>query len=293
MSNRRPALIILSVALLTIAAVVSYVVRQQESRAMRYFSETGTVVREPFLSYFNAHEGVDLLGLPLTNAYSLEDGTTVQVFENATLQLTVRGVSLVPASSLLALTADGELAQVDPAFADYYAEHGGEAFFGPAVGEARIEGNRLVQDFKGMRLVRDPIEGIYPARIGAAFAAVHPPPSEEGNANLRQWNTPGSAQFRARLSVEHPVVGQGDTQTVYLLVEDSEGVPVAGARGLLVLHFNDATAEVELSPTGSDGLSNATFVTPPAITGTQIVVEAHILVGESLLTVDTTYFQWW
>ena len=90
-----------------------------------------------------------------------------------------------------------------------------------------------------------------------------------------------------------PTDGQGGQQTIYLYDYDEAGYPVSGAQALAVLRYDIALAEVEMARTDEQGLSSATFIVPPASPGSQVLVEMHVLVGDTFLTVQTAYIQWW
>ncbi len=286
---------VIAAAALAVLAVAGFAVRQQVQTQIRYFPETGHIVREPLLEFFEEHGGISTFGYPLTEAYTDENGYLTQIFEHAMLQLTVRGVVLAPIGERLNLGSTAGGAAVAPVFAAYYRDRGGEGFFGPPLSQARSENGLLVQDFQRARLIRRETGEIMLADLGAVYLAVFPPPiSQQGQAAIRPQGTPlPPMQIRASVSVELPAVGQGEQQTIYLYVHDSTGRPVAGAHALAVLRYNDATAEVELLPTDENGLSRATFIVPPALPGTQVIVTMHVLTGETLLTVETAYFQWW
>jgi len=259
-----------------------------------FFPESGHAVREPFLSYFSENGGVETFGYPLTNAYRTQDDTLVQTFQHVQMQLTVRGVGLAPIGLALHLGEGALAGEVDPAFAKYYQSLGGADFFGEPLGAASEEDGMLLQDFENVRMMRDQAGGVHLASLGSAYLTVFPPLAEDNLAQFdpRMVPTPGY-QIRASVSVEHPTVGQNGEQTLYLYVEDGAGGPVSNAQALAVLYYDDATAEIELAPTDQNGLSSASFVVPPAIPGGQVLVRVHVLVGEHLLTVETTYFQWW
>lgn len=260
----------------------------------RYFAETGALVREPFLTFFDEQGGVEFFGYPLTDAYTDADGTLVQTFEHAHIQLSVTGVELAPIGTELFFTQPDAGLVVDPAFETYYLELGGAAFSGLPISQARLENGMLVQDFENLRLVQNQSGGITLADLGTAYLAVHPPPDHSGQAALRLRGTPlPPDNIRASVSVDQSTVRQDDQQTIYLYVYSTDGESVAGARSVAVLHFDGVTAEVELTPTNEYGLASATFLTPSATVGSQVFVRMYVLVGETLLTVETSYFQWW
>jgi hypothetical protein len=152
----------------------------------------------------------------------------------------------------------------------------------------------LIQDFQRVQIVRDGLNQVRLADLGSIYAAAFPPPDIPGYAAIRLRGTPTPPpELRARVSIEHPTVVQGGEQTIYLYVEDAGGRAVSGAQALAVLRYDHAAAEIELGPTDSQGLSSARFITPPALPGSQVLVEVHVLLGEIFLTVETAYMQWW
>ncbi len=76
-----------------------------------YIEATGHNVREPFLSFWYAHGGEDVLGPPLTEAMA-EGGVTVQYFTNARLE--TQALTGVGAASLGREASSG---RTDAAFA--------------------------------------------------------------------------------------------------------------------------------------------------------------------------------
>jgi hypothetical protein len=121
--ERRITFLVLATVLAT-AFMAGMAVQRRTSTTARYFSETGHTVREPFMSTFEEHGGIVLFGYPLTDAYEKEDGTLVQTFQRAHLQLTTRGVGLAPIGEALHLGDITSGADVDPAFREYYRSHG-------------------------------------------------------------------------------------------------------------------------------------------------------------------------
>jgi hypothetical protein len=290
---RRTAPIVLT-ALAAAAAVVVMALQRRIPTQLAYYQQTGHIVREPFLSEFAERGGIDMFGLPMTDAYRARDGALVQTFERAQMTLTVRGVELSPIGVELRLGQPDADIPVDPALWHFYLTRGGADTFGFPLGPAHVENGRLVQDFERVRLVRTPDGGVRLANLGAIYLAAHPAPPSTGQAAMRPPGTPTPpAGIRPSASVERPTIGQGEPQTIYLLVQDGRGQPVEGAQALAVLRFDDRAAEVTLPPTDARGLSRTSFIAPPAAPGSRVIVEVHILAGETTTTIETAYFQWW
>ncbi len=290
----RRVLPIVVVAGIVVAGIGILASRQDAFSPMRYFPETGHVVREPFLSFFEERGGLAMFGFPLSDAYTTADGVLVQTFQRAQMQLTVRGVELAPVGRLLHL-GDGEGSfTAAPPFREFYEAQGGASFFGPPLGRAREENGVLIQDFERARLVLDTLGGVRMYELGSVYLAAFPPAEGGIQANIRLRGTPlPPSGVRASVSVEKPTISQSEVQTLYLYVEDVNGNPVAGAQALAVLSYDGVTAEVVMPDTDERGLASASFVAPPAEPGSRVIVEMHVLAGETFLTVETAYFQWW
>src|SRR5574341_1776242 len=294
MRKLHPAVPLMIAAGFAVVLIVGLAIQQISPARLRYFPETDHIVREPFLPYFAQYGGVPFFGYPLTDAATDSEGALNQVFQRARIQLTVRGIELSPLGRQLHL-GDGQPGHtVATEFQAYYHARGGEAFFGPPLGEAVLEGGLLVQDFERARLVRDSAGNITLAELGTMYLSAFPAPDSGGRASLRLRGTPTPPpDVRASVSVAQPTVAQGGQQTLYLIVEDEFGNPVRGAQSLAILRYGSATAEIELPSTDGQGVASATFIAPPAPSGTQVLIEMHVLIGEIFLTVETTYFQWW
>lgn len=288
----RRALPILFVALLAAVLVGVLALRPGMTAQVRYYTQTGRLVRDPFLSFYLDHGEVATFGFPLTDAYPTDDNTLVQTFQRAQLRLSVRGVELAPIGVSLQLGEPGS-ASTHSDFQSYYESRGGASFFGLPLGPARLERGVLVQDFERARLVRDELGNVHLANLGSVYLSAYPPPAESGQAALLHGTPPPPPEVRPALSVERPTAGRGERQTIYLYLEDEQRQPVAGAQALAFLRYGGATAEVTLPNTDERGLASTSFIVPPAEPGTEVVVEVHVLIGETFLTTETTYFQWW
>jgi hypothetical protein len=60
----------------------------------RFFQETGHSLAEPFLSFWNAHGGINLFGMPVTEPFRSDAGTT-QVFEKAVMDQAADGAVML------------------------------------------------------------------------------------------------------------------------------------------------------------------------------------------------------
>lgn len=293
MRKINPIIPIAVAAALVMAGVGATALGRTRLSPVRYFPETARLLSDPFLTYFDQHGGLKTFGYPLTDPYPLTDGTTVQTFQRAQMEITVRGVELSPLSRMLKIGGEQPDANIAPELASVYQSLGGEAFFGIPFGEAHLENGVLVQDFERARLIGDSNGSVRLADLGSMALAAFPPPPE-GQAAIGLRGTPAPPpSVRASVSVAQPAVGQTGKQTIYLLVEDDRGEPISGARSLAVLRYGLATAEVEMPYTDASGVASASFLAPEAPPGSRVIVQMNVLAGEIFLKVETTYFQWW
>jgi hypothetical protein len=103
--------------------------------------ETGHLVEDPFLSYWQAAGGIEQLGYPISDALDGQAGRE-QFFERALLRATGDGVERLPIGRLL-LEAQGHtplLAEVAGPFQVAWAQAGGEQVLGPALSPALDDG---------------------------------------------------------------------------------------------------------------------------------------------------------
>lgn len=290
--RQRTLLPLLIAAALTTVGVGIFALSRVVTDDSIYFDETGYFVREPFVAYFENNGGAATFGVPLTSAYETDNGTLVQTFQNAQLQLTVRGVSLTPIGTSLGLDDDPSAA-VDSAFEAFYIDVGGEALLGQPIANSRIEQDRVVQDFENARLVQDETGDVTLGPLGALYTQVYPAPRALGQANIQLTRLPAELMLNPNVSIEQPSLVAGQEQTIYVSVKDQDNQPLEDVQVLAVLSLEDARAEVEFNRTDAEGMTSATFLPPTVVPGTQVLIEVHVLHGETFKTVQSTYTQWY
>jgi hypothetical protein len=311
MNITRKVLPILALTIVVVAVVggISYV--QRTGATAQHFSETGRTVREPFLSAYHDFGGLAVLGYPISEAFTDERGTSIQYFQNVRLEQTPQGIQLGTLGNELGLArAPGDVEEIPgtlfpetghvlaSAFSTYYGAHGGEAVFGLPISPARTEGDLLVQDFERVRLVLDTDmpsgQQVRLGNLGSIALAVFPPTGPAYAAPPRPFE-PLPMTISASLSVAHPTLQSDALQTVYLYVvaRNEENTPVEGAQALVGLTYEGGAAQIEMPPTDENGISGASFPSPPAPPGTSVMVEAHVVWGDAVTSVSTIYLQWW
>src|SRR5262245_32311599 len=139
MRSRNPIIPIMIAAALVTAGVIVAAVSRTQLTPLRYFPETGHLLTDPFLTYFDEHGGVAVLGYPLTDPYNLPDGALAQTFQRVQLTMTVHGIELAPINRQLGLEQARPGATVAAEFVAYHKALGGEEFFGPVLAGPRTE----------------------------------------------------------------------------------------------------------------------------------------------------------
>ncbi|NDJ53824.1 MAG: hypothetical protein GYB68_12185 [Chloroflexi bacterium] len=294
LSPRTVGLTFAGVAAVLMMSVAGVALLQVAGPQSRLFTETGYTVRGPFLAFFDDNGGLQTFGYPITQAYSLRDDQVVQTFERAHLQLDAGGVSLAPIGLALRLGEVTATVEVAAPFVSFYNDLGGVEQLGMPLGPAREESGLLVQDFERVQLVQDRDGQVRLANLGVVYLSVFPPPASSLSGfggDVPTLAPPES--IHPTVSVANPTVGQGEDQTLFLVIKDDNGDPVPGLRALAVLRHDGGIREVIIPPTDADGFSQVTFRPPDAEPGSQVIVDVHILLGESLWQIETSYFQWW
>jgi hypothetical protein len=272
--------------------------------------ETGHTIREPFLSAYHDFGGSALLGDPIIEDYTDGRGVRVQYFQNARLEQTSDGVELGALGIELGLARplqqSGDTSEVyfrrtdhtlDPAFEDFYAAQGGEDAFGAPISPSRTEDGLLLQDFERARLVLDPAlpkkQQVRLGELGAIALAVFPP-ADPALVSAPDPLAASPPAISVSLSVAEPTLQNEAVQTIYLhVVTCDDRDPIADTAALVVLTYEDGTAQVAMPPTGENGISSVTVQAPPAQPGTSVMVEAHVIWGDTVASASTIYLQWW
>ncbi len=167
-----------------------------------YVSDTGHRLGEPFLSHWADNDGLNTLGLPVTEAKP-QDGRLAQYFEYGYVQATSKSKNpdkfKIPASGLelvaarhnpefsvagkrvggsrtdtaFHLTDDGAEPTLNGRTKSYYDRHGGEARFGKAISESFVAYGMRVQWFEFGRLQWSLIDKeVKAAPVGLELATV-------------------------------------------------------------------------------------------------------------------------
>lgn len=226
---------------------------------VEYFAQTGHYVRGDFLRYYRSVSNPTLLfGYPLTEQFTSIDGKTVQYFQRARFEMAPelpQGVRLTPLG-LETYSVERQLVINNPfacrtytqtghsvcfAFLEFFDQNGGVERFGYPISPFEFRNNQIVQYFENARFEWRPAlaEG---QRIGLTdLGRIYFDQLGENPAFLK--STPLDAgpnpvlSLRVRAFPAKAVTTSNDNQTVYVLIQDQNLQPVAGASGVATIRL--------------------------------------------------------
>jgi len=254
---------------------------QAQSNEVEYFAQTGHYVRGDFLRYYQSVSNPTLLfGYPLTEQFTSKDGKAVQYFQRARFERSTdpgQSVKLTPLGSETyspgrQLVINNALAcrtftetgyAVCFTFLEFFEENGGVARFGYPISPFEFRNNQIVQYFEnarfewrpglpeGQRIGLTDLGRIYFDQLGEDPAFLRPSTQDAGPnlvLNLRVRAFPGKA-----------VATSNDQQTIYVLVQDQNLQPVAGASGFATIRLASGGTLQQAFEINSKGIGKLTF----------------------------------
>ncbi|HEY74701.1 MAG TPA: hypothetical protein G4O00_00780 [Thermoflexia bacterium] len=294
---------------------------------IRYFGHTGHYVVGPFLEFFNRYGGLRIFGYPQTELfYDARIGLWVQFFDNARMewhpenpdpykvQLGLLGDILgyrrppIPANRR---PPDTPFRRYFPetghvvsfAFLDFYNRNGGLDIFGYPISEPMIEDGYIVQYFQRMRMewhpeqprnnrvVLSPLGREYIYRFGVPAECLRRRPPRE-NISTDFPISGEEATLRAWVTLQDMVISIGETQTLSVYVTDRERKPVAEAQVTVTVHYPSGQQVFSLPPTDQRGITQVSFLVPPARLGERVVVEVTVEYWGVKTTTETFFLLW-
>lgn len=284
----------------------------------KYFHENGHNIEEPFASVYEALGGARVLGLPITEKFTLPSGQLVQYFERFRLDYNINAtpqVTLAPLGADLAKKGEAPLSvrERDPAclyfpetghqtclaFAAYYKNNNLGPILGPAVGRMTLEGGRMVQYFRNGRLDFFPEQPAANRVQIAALGLVH----FDFMGLDRKYLDPAPSllsvpapiiSLRARAQVGAGFVAAGNAQTITVRVVDQLGRPVAEAQVETMLKLpNNSLVKYLMPLTDANGLTTLTVPVPANLrNGSMVHVQANVVRGPHSATTVTSFIIW-
>jgi hypothetical protein len=287
---------------------------QAQSSDSEYFAQTGHFVRGDFLRYYRSVTNPTLLfGYPLTEQFTSKDGKTVQYFQRARFeqstdpaqpvkltplgrQMYSPGQQLVINNAFACRTFTQTNYSVCFAFLEFFEQNGGAARFGYPISPFEFRNSQIVQYFENARfewrpgLAEDQRIGLtdlgrmYFDQLGEDPAFLKPA-QQDARPNL-------VLNLIVRAFPREAVTTANDQQTIYVLVQDQNLQPVAGARGLATIRLPSGQTMQQAIEINSRGVGTLTFAFTNQPSGNLVFVDISVTYNE-LAGKTTTSFRIW
>ncbi|MBI3162858.1 MAG: hypothetical protein HYZ23_10120 [Chloroflexi bacterium] len=263
---------------------------QAQTVDSKYFSETGHNVKGEFLTFYNSNpNALFLYGYPITEEYTDKSGLTVQYFQRVRfeyhadlpagqrVQITPLGRSTYVSASPLKVSntlacrnfpETGFAVCYD--FLDFFDKYGKAAQFGYPISGFEYHENKIVQYFEkarlewqpwkteGQRVVVSNLGRIYFDQVGEDPGLLSPvKPLNNANTSI--------ISLQARAFVWKAVTLPTDSQMVFVIVQDQNLQPVAGASCVTTVKWPDGRTEAMSLTTNASGVGTVplSFVSQP------------------------------
>jgi hypothetical protein len=307
----------ITILLLLLLALPGAVVHAQEADEW-YCPQTGHYVTGQFLTFYHSTpENLRLFGYPITEAFTDNDGHMVQYFQRIRMDLIDGNIQVAPLGKLLYDTG-APLAPVSTnsamcrrfpetgksvcyAFLQFYDKYNGALYFGNPISDLEErDGGRFVQYFENVRMEWHPNaaegEKVVLTHLGRMYFDDY-----VNNPALTRWISAGSDiintpfEMQAHAFVKDALLPANASQTLYLIVQDSQFAPVEGVNLLVTLHYPDGTVkDARPSPTDENGISEFVFpVTNHFEVDELVQVDVQAVYNGSSTTTTTWFRIWW
>ena len=289
--------------------VLSWEGTYAQDRDCRYFPETGHKVCGEFREFYDLTESPEFyFGYPISVRFTGLNGNDVQFFDRVrfeylpdkdTLEERVlithlgdlsyeidRGQNLdfpqnTPACEIF--PASGPEARehyVCFAFLEFFNAHGGVSRFGFPISDFKWEDGRIVQYFNWAKLSWHPeLDTGHRVQI-ADLGRIYFYNQRYDTKYLNPFNGTGGIvqdiiQLKARAFTEKPLISEGVSQTLSVIVQDQALQAVEGASVTFTMKLPDGVEESYLmNPTDENGVTQLTFNVPAQSIG---IVEIRVV----------------
>jgi len=281
---------------------------------VEYFAQTGHYVRGDFLRTYRSVSNPTLIfGYPLTEQFTSKDGQTVQYFQRARFELApdlLQGIRLTPIGRET-YTPGRQLVINNPfacrsftetnysvcfAFLEFFEANGGVERFGYPISPFEFRNNQIVQYFENARFEWRPgleesqrigltdLGRIYFDQLGEDPGFLKPVPRDAGPNSV--------LSLRVRAFPAKAVATSNDQQTIYVLVQDQNLQPVAGAAGTATIRLASGHTTQQIVEFNNKGVGTLTFAFQNQPNGQLVYVDISVTYN-NLRGKTTTSFRIW
>ncbi len=308
------------VGLIVIATLLATTTGDLDAQTVpsKYFPLTGHTVRGEFLTYFEAHGGLEIFGYPITEEL-VENGRQVQYFQRMRLDLypenpAPRQVRPGPLGELL---GRGEPPipphQIPPpgdtnrryfpetghtvvfSFLNFFNEHGGLDLFGYPITEYNPDSG--VQYFQCARMEwhpdLPPAQRVRLGNLGEAYAALRLNPHLLEAPGIIEPALRQVIALKTIATLQRAITGRTGTQTLHVYVMDQLGRPLQNAHVSAVIHFPAGDQTLTLPLTDSRGYTALVFPLGTLAPGQRIAIEVRVGFGAVSTATRTSFLVWW
>jgi hypothetical protein len=283
----------------------------------RYIDATGHNIGGAFLAFYDAHGGADIFGYPITEAFEhSDDGVLMQYFQRARFEWDAAAGEVTLGKLGLALhdpapprppsafsSAERYFESTGQAvgweFLAFYEAHGGETVFGAPITGLLVEDGRTVQYFERARFEwwypETPARPVRLMDIGTvAFLRSGLDPDLLRSTPVPSGHVRVILEVEVRASVASPVLGEGETQTVFVRVTDQVREALAGAQVRLVCRVDgEPVLDADLPPTDTGGLTALELALDGVPPGAMVVVDVTAAYDDLTAVTQTSFRVWW
>lgn len=289
-----------------------------QSQGYEYFDQTGHNVQGEFLKFYRQASNPTLLyGYPVTEEFTDREGLRVQYFQRARFELhpeldagrrvvpTLLGVALYSPSNQLNIYSPFACRLFSETgypvcfeFLEFFDANGGVEQFGLPISPFEYRQDTIVQYFQkarlewqpwrspGQRVVITDLGRIYFDRLREDPGLL--PPVKPLNASTQ----PLVLAVRVNAFVQKAVTLAQDEQTIYIVVHDQRGQPLADTACTTQLEWPDGHRDSAASRTDSRGVARLQFSFNSQLQGN--LISAEVTCGyDTLQGISRTSFRIW
>ena len=286
---------------------------QAQTPDSEYFAQTGHSVNGDFLHYYRSVPNPTLVfGYPLTEQFTSKDGKTVQYFQRARFEQSANSVNLTPLgretySPEKQLVINNPLAcrtftetgySVCFAFLEFFEQNGGVAQFGYPISPFEFRNNQIVQYFEnarfewrpglaeGQRIGLTDLGRIYFDQIDEDPAFLKPSVQGVSGPNL-------VLDLQVRAFPNKAVATSSGQQTIYVLVQDQNLQPIAGANGIATIRLPNGEVYSQSFPVNERGVGTFSFNFQNQQNGQLVYIDIAVTYSGLQGTTATSFRIWY
>ena len=286
---------------------------QAQTPDSEYFAQTGHSVNGDFLHYYRSVPNPTLVfGYPLTEQFTSKDGKTVQYFQRARFEQSANFVNLTPLgrktySPEKQLVINNPLAcrtftetgySVCFAFLEFFEQNGGVAQFGYPISPFEFRNNQIVQYFEnarfewrpglaeGQRIGLTDLGRIYFDQIDEDPAFLKPSVQGVSGPNL-------VLELQVRAFPNKAVATSSGQQTIYVLVQDQNLQPIAGANGIATIRLPNGEVYSQSFPVNERGVGTFSFNFQNQQNGQLVYIDIAVTYSGLQGTTATSFRIWY